>query len=314
MDPDNIQSLGALSEEELEALRDAGELPKDEEDEEDEEAEGQDDADEGAEDEPPAKAAKADEPPADEKAEPDPEDEEDESVIPDYGADPKRLEEITAELKALEAEKTALRDRYAKGELGQDEYLEESDKLSDKRADLVSDKRLLEHAAHQAVRHAEAVWDAQQKRFWSRPENAVFARDKDPVLFEALNTQVKLLARENPALSGAAVLRQASEAIRTKFNLGGTAPKAEDAKPDPEKQKREAIARRAKQQADAQSRAPRTLVDVPPAAESDDQLSADEFAELDALLGDPNLDPLEVEARIARLTPDAERRFGTVRH
>ena len=312
MDPKDITSMGELSAEELEALTEAGEI-KDADDDADELEAADDETDDDVDSTKADKAA-ADKAAADEvvaKADKVVEDDDDAPFVPDYGADPDRLKDINTRLEALNTEKEALRKKFADGDIDQDKYLEDSDKLSDERTDLTADKRVLEQAASQSMRHAEQLWESDQRRFWAKDENAIFARDIDPILFEALNAQVKILGQKDPGRSGIAVLREAAQTLREKFNLGGVETKPA---PDAEKAKRLAAAARVKSQADKQAKTPQTLTEIPAAAEADEDLTKDEFANLDAMLGDGSRDPMEVEALVARMDAEAQRRFGTVRH
>lgn len=331
MDPKDITSMGELSAEELEALTEAGEIKADAADDDADEIEAADGETDGDDDDGDAAKVAADKAAADAaaaktaadeaaaKAETDKaaEVEDDEApFVPDYGANPERLKEITTRLEVLSTEKEALRQKFSDGDIDQDKYLAEYDKLSDERNDLNADKRVLEAAAAQSLRHAEQIWDADQRRFWSKDENGIFSRTKDPILFEAFNAQVMALGRQFPDRSGFSILREAAQTIRDKFNLEGETKPAVplDPKAEADKAKRKAAADRVKTQADKQTKAPQTLADIPAAAESDEELTDGEFAELDALLGDGSRDPMEVEAMIARMGPEAERRFGTVRH
>ena len=244
-------------------------------------------------------------------------DDDDDDFVPDFRGDPKRMEAIDGRLKEISDEATGLRTQMGDGDLNTQDYLEAKEKLDDERIDLKAEQRELQHGAEMTDRMMQQRWDHQQKRFFEREENAIFRQDNDPMVFEALNAQVKLIATEHPTQSGAAILRDAAGKVRERFNLHADGVKKAtddtDAKDGDAAAKRKAAADRAKAQADKQTNAPKTVADVPAAAEADEDIADDEFAELDRMLGDP--DPgvaMEAEMRIARLPADAQRRFGMV--
>ena len=244
-------------------------------------------------------------------------DDDDDDFVPDFRGDPKRMEAIDGRLKEISDEATGLRTQMGDGDLNTQDYLEAKEKLDDERIDLKAEQRELQHGAEMTDRMMQQRWDHQQKRFFEREENAIFRQDNDPMVFEALNAQVKLIATEHPTQSGAAILRDAAGKVRERFNLHADGVKKAaddtDAKDGDAAAKRKAAADRAKAQADKQTNAPKTVADVPAAAEADEDIADDEFAELDRMLGDP--DPgvaMEAEMRIARMPQDAQRRFGMV--
>ena len=311
---------GALSEEEIEALKDAGEIEDDRQAAADgdaaavqalADADADDAADKAAADEAAAKAA-ADAKAADtakdatKDADKAADDDDDDQFLPDFRPDPKRVEAVDQRLTAIETERTALRKQLSDGDIDRDEYDAANEKLADERVDLKAEQMAAQRAVEMTKDQAQQLWDRQQAQFFGRAENEIFREDKDPVMWAALNTAVTMIAKKSDASrSGASVLKEAAAEVRKRFGVPADAV-------DPDEAKRKAAAARAKQQAEAQGKVPLTLDRMPSAAETDEGLNGDEFDDLDAMLGDPDR-MMEAEMRIARMSPAEQARFAQSR-
>lgn len=310
-------SLGELSEAEREALIEAGELEPGPDDQVDLDAAGADDDadgadgadDDGADDsagEDDAAAAAGD----NDAAAPGDADGDDappqpaapRREVPDHTA---RVSEIEDRVAAINEERAALRQQLDEGDIRLAEFHEKYEPLSDELIDLKAERRDLNQDTQRVQNDAEAEWLATQDRVFGEPENAIYRVDGDPVMRAALGTQLEVLGKQYQEQGvdpgGEAILREAIAKVSERF-----APK--DAASPPA---RNARADRGRQQAAAQQDTPQTLRNVPAAAEADESLSDDEFAELDAMLGDPDR-MMEAEARIARMPYHEQQRFGTV--
>lgn len=305
--PTSDELAAALSDEERAALVEAGEL----EGEADEDAAGDDDggADDTAGDETvvkdPAKAEAA--PVVDAQAD------DDDDFVPDLTGDPKRIEAIDARLTEIAAAAAEAKRLFSEGEKNMEEYLDEKEKLDEEKADLRADKREIERGTELTAKMSAQKWEHQQVQFFANDENAIFRQDKDPVMFEALSAQVRLLGKQyldaGANKSGAAILREAADKVRERFGMvTGKGQDSTDAKAAAAAAKKAAAAARSKKQADAQKGVPLTVVDLPSAGDPDVEADG-EFAELDAMLGDPDR-MMEAEMMLSRMSPEQQLRFA----
>ena len=336
MSAEEAASIAHLSDEEAEALRDAGELPggakpavkaakvddeddplgllKADEDDEEEEDPPESDAE--------AVAAAALE--AIEKGDAKPKaddpvtepvvlvaDDDDDFFVPTYRADPARMAVVTTRLTEIDTERAKLRKEFGEGDLDQDVYLEQSDKLTDERTDLVAEKMAAEKRESDTLAELEDRWQRDQKKFWKRPENDVFNEDKDPVMYRTLKSQYEVTRaayeKEGVEKNPIKILAEAANTLRTKFGL---APKPA-VTVDP---KRAAATARAKQQADEQKKVPKSLAGVPAAKADDDDVAPGRFDDLDKMLGsdDPE-QQYQAERIIANMKFEDRRAYENMR-
>jgi hypothetical protein len=289
LDPDVAGDEAGLSAEEAAALAedDAGENDQ----------AGVGDDDEGGDSDTPAPLrADADEPaePAVEDADSGPsDDDEDRGQAPNVRVMPEvDVAEVDAKLGEVKSQIAELDKAYDDGELDFAEYRQKERELADQQANLIADKREAELAIKVNTEAASRTWEDNVARFMS--ENQMFATKTGQA---ALNGALQDLYADEKNLTASHdwLLNKAASMVRADMGIDVAPVAGETAA---EKAARE----RAKKSADARNKLPRTLGDTPVADEPD--TSADEFSSLDSLQG------LELEAAVARMTPEQQERFA----
>lgn len=340
---DELLSLGELSPEEREALIEAGELQAPDDDEndgaedpqakaakdaldEDGDGDGDGAADKddkqqaaGADDDPlgilkeKAQDADGDSPASKPVAAPARADDDDGFIL-DTRVPAAEVEAHKRRLEEIEAARSALDKELEEGEKSMDEWVRETRKLGTEEVDLRARVINADQQADNYKRAISAQWERAQQRFWAREENNVF---DDEILSDALNKQLGILLKQNREAgnpkSAAQVLEDAATELRTKFNLGGAAPKPKAGDQADAAARRKKAAELAKRQADAQGKVPKTLGGLPNADVDAEIDGADEFADLDRLLESQSADDqMEAERIIANMRPDVRRRYERV--
>jgi len=151
-------------------------------------------------------------------------------------------------------------------------------------------QRSMQQAEFAQRQNAEARtqrWEYEQERFFGQAANEMY---KDPVMFAALNAQVKALGQDaaNVKQKPHWFLEEADRLVRDRFAIGAKTPTGE--KPGGKKPTAPDL-----------SKLPKTLANIP-AAELPDTGNA-EFAHLD------KLDGMDLEMALAKLSPEQEERY-----
>ena len=322
--------MGELSDVEIQALHEAGELPEeyanhpalsadDAVEEDDLEVE-----DEVVEDEEPADDLEEEldddeELAAADDAEEEVEDVEDDDELPPIEASDvvvenhaERVGEIDDRLNALESERSNLREQLSEGDIDKAEYDEKYSALDNESTDLRAEKQTLSYAAEQSQAEAGRAWERQQAEFFGNDENIMFRAEENQSMNALLSVTITELDRQyreqGILASGDALLEAAANKIRRDLGIDEVQPPA-----DPNQRRRDAAAKRGRQQADQQAGVPETLGGLPAAAESDDTLTDDQFSQLDDMIGNPDPEiAMQAEAIIANFTPEQEAMFARV--
>lgn len=191
-----------------------------------------------------------------------------------------------------EAQKAELRQRLDDGDLDDDQYELERERLLEKRAEWIAEQRaakLIEERLERQQKEAlDRQWDEAVRAFNAVEANAKFLQD--PVRLAAFNAVLGSIAQERPDVGYSDMLTMARDRTMQAFNM--TPPDTVD----PKRAVAEAIAKRQPAQVPPDlSRAP--------AAGFDNERGTNEFDALD----DMNIDQLENE--LARKPEDWVERF-----
>lgn len=293
---DEFEELG-LSEEELAALReDDDEESEDDDERDDGEPEGEVRGDEGSLEEGGSESEDAgDEQPdvdASDGSEDGGEDQEqvsDEELLAEFQPQYKfeGVSDYDDQMKSISEAKSELYTKYMDGELDFAEYQQENDKIQEQVFHLREAQLKAQMATEQNRQAAEQRWQWEQDRFFGQASNKVYLQD--PLVGSAFDRAVKDLANDpsNAKRPMNWFLEEADRQVKARFR--GSDEGAPAAKP----QGRKAAKR---------GQIPPNLGDLP-SAEQPDTSSASEFSHLDKLSG------MELEAALARLTPEQEARY-----
>lgn len=288
------EELEGLSEAEREAILSAEEEataqvgdttpdPDLEDDDDDEQAAaGADDAPPAVDDEA-AAATAAETPPADDSTATD---EEPAEFTPRHVVEPPA--DAAEKFAEFARQKEELRTKLNDGDIGIDEFTAELDAIGKEERALEREVWEAESAQKRNEHEAKQRWEWEQEQFFKAEQNAVY---KDKYILGALNQAVIDLANDskNEGKPGPWYLAEADKIIRERFNLTPAKPN------DPPKDKPTPPAR-------ARVQVPPTLASMP-AAELSETGGADEFAHLDKLTG------FDLEAALAKMTPEQQDRY-----
>lgn len=209
-----------------------------------------------------------------------------EEFTPELRAD--MPENATERLAEIKTETDALLKRFEDGELDAKEFLVQKDALDQQAFDIKMAVQQAEFAQRQNAEARTQRWEYEQERFFGQAANEMY---KDPVMFAALNAQVKALGQDAANANRAPhwYLEEADRLVRDRFAIGAKAPAGDKSggknKPTPPDL----------------SKVPKTLANIP-AAELPDTGNA-EFAHLD------KLDGMDLEMALAKLSPEQADRY-----
>jgi hypothetical protein len=179
-----------------------------------------------------------------------------------------------------------LSEKFENGQISAKEFASEMNKISVAQAKA-------EMAAEMTREIRAQRWEWAQKEFFKAMPEFGLKEDgtpKDPVLFAALDAQLKVLYSD-PAKRGYSeleYLREAGRLVRERFGLAN---KQQESVTASKLTKRESALQKAN--------IPKTLANIPAAMEND----KDEFAELDKLEG------IELELALAQLSPAKQKQY-----
>jgi hypothetical protein len=201
-------------------------------------------------------------------------------------------------LTDLDKQLDALDVKLADGEIDAAEYTAQTRRINDQRIDIKA-LQAAEKARIQTIRETSArAWQDEQDHFFRRPENAIFDQEKNPVLFDALDAQIRRITAkpENAGMLLRDVLATARADVLKAF---GQAEPAAKEKPENDKGKVSDQQKPAKNPT-KQPDLPQTLGGVPAAA---DNGTGGEFDHLDNLAG------MDLDRAIAKLSPEQQERY-----
>lgn len=227
-------------------------------------------------------------------------------TLPQYAV-PEVPENAEARIAEINTERTQLFEQHENGDIADAEFYAKLEELADEKMALLiaqnnakTVQSINEQNQERDQRSAEQQWEDAQAAFYGREGNDIFDpsnKEHKPVLFSALNGEVQRLSgmEENAGRSFDWLLDTAAANVRAELAIvqaGRTKPEDKPAtKPEdkPAKPKKTVKARNA----------PTTLGDAPVAEANE----PDEFADIDELEG------MEIEQAVARMTPEQRRRF-----
>lgn len=243
-------------------------------------------------------------------AKPAPDDDDAPPFTPRYVAQP--VEDFDKKMTALNERTTAALAKFKDGSITIEDYNAERDTVEKERAELREANLKATIAAEQAVQTGEQRWQWEIERFFRRvfrTEGIDYADSRR--LNGALDTEVKRLAglKENEDKNSQWFLEEAHKNVKASLNLTSKAGAGDKAAAEAA-----AAAAEAKRKADEAATAAalkgrkvdkaKLAPDVGGAAKAgDEDTGGGEFAALDKLEG------MELEAALARLTPDQQARY-----
>lgn len=205
---------------------------------------------------------------------------------PELRADmPENATERLAEIKTAADE---LLKKFEDGEIDAKAFMAQKEVLDQQSFDIKMAVQQAEFAQRQNAEARTQRWEYEQERFFGQEANGMY---KDPVMFAALNAQVKALGQDAANANRAPhwYLEEADRLVRDRFAIGAKAPTGDkpsgNNKPTPPDL----------------SKVPKTLANIP-AAELPDTGNA-EFAHLD------KLDGMDLEMALAKLSPEQADRY-----
>lgn len=205
---------------------------------------------------------------------------------PELRADmPENATERLAEIKTAADE---LLKKFEDGEIDAKAFMAQKEVLDQQSFDIKMAVQQAEFAQRQNAEARTQRWEYEQERFFGQEANGMY---KDPVMFAALNAQVKALGQDAANANRAPhwYLEEADRLVRERFAVGDKTPAGEKPaggkKPTPPDL----------------SMVPKTLANIP-AAELPDTGNA-EFAHLD------KLDGMDLEMALAKLSPEQADRY-----
>jgi hypothetical protein len=200
------------------------------------------------------------------------------------------LDELKTSLDTLTKEKADLNEKFKSGDITQEDYMEQSDKLNDTIADKKSDIRREEEAIEFNKNQEENVWRHQVDQFFKTPDGKII--EANPMLTAAFDSKVRELGADdaNKDKTGPWFLKTAAAEVK-KLMAGAfeTKDPKENKGKDDEKGKGGGNNRKPDL-----SGIPKTLSNLPAAAD-DDTTKGDEFGYLDKLEGS------ELEDELAKM-------------
>jgi hypothetical protein len=210
--------------------------------------------------------------------------------------------EATKRLEAIKTEKAALQQQHKDGDITIEDLLTKRDSLDEESVNL----RLKVERANSAMQHnveaATQRWTFAQETFFE--EHDQYNPEKNPVLWGALDAQVKALGRDpaNAHRSSMWFLRKSHELVQAEFKpaAGASAGDGKNAKDGKNGADAVKNAKGKGRPADL-SKVPTTLASLPAAASSETGKS--EFDHLDALEG------MEFETELAKLSAAQQERY-----
>lgn len=297
MTPEELEAINAeASPEEQLIMRQQAAAEDD--DENDAEGEGGDDNEndvdgEGSE----AKAAPSNEQAAEPAAEEDAANEDDDEFKPKFEA--QLPEDFDAQVAAVNSEFEGLAKRFKDGDIDFDEYNAEVAKLNARRDDLTAIKTKADVFETMNTQTAEQQWNFEVRRFMrstAKAEGIDYTKDKDKA--DDLDLFVKRLANDekNADKSYEWFLSEAHKRVKALHGITDQQADKPAGKKDPIAEARNA------RKADP-GKAPKTLAQVP-GGDGPGDVGGDEFAHID------NLDGLELETALAKMTPEQRIRYA----
>jgi len=204
------------------------------------------------------------------------------------------IEALGAKIVEVDAQIVELDKKYDDGEIEFAEYRAQDRALNDQRTGLLGDRREAELATKVNEQSATRSWK-QNVGDWLA-SNDQFAK---PTMQAALNTALQTLYADEANANASPQWLLDTAAAQVRLDMGITAPADEV---DPNAAAIAAAKKRTAKAADARDALPKTLADAP--AAGDDVPTDNEFAALDKLNG------MQLEAAVARLTPEQQERFA----